>query len=298
MRQIVLITGANGMLAQYLSNILKGEYQIRFLTRNKTDKNHYIWSVEEGYIDVEAFTGVNHIIHLAGAPIVGRWSKSKKRRIFSSRVDTSKLILDTLIKNSIRIKSFISASAIGFYGTYTTEKVFKEIDETGNDFLSDICQKWEKMADEFMVKEVVERVIKLRIGVVLAPNQKTLDKMVKLIRWYLGAPLGTGKQYMPWIHIYDLCSMIKYILKNEDISGVYNAVSPEHITNKHFMKALASKLKKPLWLPNVPSFILKLLFGEASCILLRGSRVCCQKIINKGFTFRYTNLKKALENLL
>ncbi len=165
-------------------------------------------------------------------------------------------------------------------------------------FLSDICQKWEKMADEFMVKEVVERVIKLRIGVVLAPNQKTLDKMVKLIRWYLGAPLGTGKQYMPWIHIYDLCSMIKYILKNEDISGVYNAVSPEHITNKHFMKALASKLKKPLWLPNVPSFILKLLFGEASCILLRGSRVCCQKIINKGFTFRYTNLKKALENLL
>ncbi len=299
MKEVILITGSNGMVAKALAKVLSNKYSIRFLTRIKTQPNEFEWNVENKFIQEGAFNNVKHIIHLAGAGIANnKWSQKRKYLIKSSRIESTKLILNTLQEKNIKITSFISASAIGYYGTETTDKIFKETNRNGSDFLANLCVEWENAANEFKIRKISERTVILRIGIILSKNGGALKKMVRPIKLNIGSPIGTGKQYMPWIHINDLCGIIMHVLNNPKISGIFNAVAPEHIQNSDFTKTIAKTIKKPFFLPNIPSFLIKIIFGEMATILLKGSRVSSEKIISEGYKFKFTNLKDALKEIL
>lgn len=299
MKEIVLITGANGMIAKELAKKIGNEYELRFLTRKKKRDNEFEWDLRKKTVDEAAFENVSHIIHLAGANISEkRWTDERKKELISSRIDSAALLRSILTQKEITLKSFISASGINFYGTKTTEKIYSESDPPGHDFLSEVVVLWENAADHFKEHNIAERVVKIRTAVVLSKNDGALKKMIPPIQYGVGSPLGSGKQYMPWIHIEDLCSIYEFALKNSGIHGAYNAVSPQHSTNAELTKEIAQVLKKPLFMPNVPSFILKLMFGELSTAILEGSRASSQKIQQAGFRFKYPELKDALSDLL
>lgn len=298
-KQVVLITGANGMVATELTKLLSKDYSVRFLTRKVTQDNEYLWDLKNKYIDPKGLMGVNYMIHLAGASIANkRWSKEQKQTILSSRVDSGLLILEELKKHHITLKAFISASAVGYYGTTTSATIFHEESPQGNDFLSHVCQEWEHTTERFKSEKVADRVAMVRCGVILSKKGGALEQIVKPIKYGIGSGLGTGKQYMPWIHSNDLCGIYKFILEHDTTSGIYNAVSPEHTTNLQLTKTIAKILNRKLLLPNIPRFVLKALFGEKAIILLEGSRVSSDKIIQAGFNFKYKNLEQALKQIL
>jgi len=295
----ILITGGTGLIGSHLIPILKERgYQVVLLSRR--EQMHlgckaFEWDLDKNYIDENAFEGVTRIIHLAGAGIADkRWTDSRKKVLVNSRVKSAELLLNYVREKSVGLKSFISASGIGYYGTSTTEHVFTESDPPADEFVSEICVEWEAAADQF---SDICRVVKLRTGVVLSADGGALEKLSKPIKLGFGAPIGSGNQYMPCIHIKDLCMMYAYVLKNESANGVYNAVSGQKSTNKDLTKAVADELNKPLWLPNVPGFALKLVFGEMSKILLGGSHVSAEKIKSLGFEFEFPTLKTALSEI-
>jgi len=259
------------------------------------DCKAYKWDLHKGEIDNRAFEGINSIIHLAGAGIADkRWTDARKKELINSRVKSAELLKTYVISQNVKLNSFISASGIGYYGTATTDHVFKEQDPPANEFVSEICIKWEAAADDF---EEICRVVKLRTGVVLSKEGGALVRLAQPIKLGVGAPIGSGDQYMPCIHIDDLCRMYLHCLEKPNLKGVYNAVSGESSTNKELTKAVAEQLNKPLWLPNVPGFVMKLAFGEMAQILLGGSHVSAEKIKSTGFEFRYPTLKKALAEI-
>jgi uncharacterized protein (TIGR01777 family) len=298
MKQVVLITGANGMLANCLGRELEKQYTVRFLTRNKSRDNQFEWNVDSNYIDPNAVIGVDHIIHLAGAAIADkRWTKSRKQIILSSRVKSANLILDELQKQKQSIESFISISAIGYYGGKTCAEVFVEESENGNDFLSNVCFEWERAAEAFKVKNVANKIAIVRTGIILDKKKGALSKIAKPIKFGFGSCLGSGKQYMPWIHMQDLVEIFKFILQDKNISGTFNAVAPQHVTNKEFTKTLAEKMHRSLFLPAIPKLLLKIIFGEMSTIILEGSKVSSEKIGKMGFKFKFKTLEAALGDL-
>ncbi|MGG5207860.1 TIGR01777 family oxidoreductase [Chryseobacterium sp. MIQD13] len=299
MKEIVLITGASGMIAQKLSKKIEKEYTVRFLTRKKRHDNDFEWDISNGTMDESALDNVSHIIHLAGANISEkRWTSERKRELISSRIDSAGLLLKTVKKKKIKLKSFISASGINYYGTVTTDKIYTESDPPGNDFLSEVVVLWERAADDFKEQNLAERVVKIRTAIVLSKEDGALKKMIPTIKYGIGSALGNGKQYMPWIHIDDICSIYESALKNQDMDGAYNSVSPQPTTNENLTKKIAEVLNKPLFMPNVPAFVLKIIFGELADALLEGSRASSQKIQDTGFQFKFPDLKGALENLL
>tara|TARA_B110000211_G_C13951147_1_gene496246 strand:- start:84 stop:1010 length:927 start_codon:yes stop_codon:yes gene_type:complete len=298
MNTVVLITGANGMLARSLAKSLGSKYTVRFLTREVTRHNEFKWDIGLKYIDPEALKGVNHIIHLAGSSVAEkRWTLNRKREIYSSRVDSATLILDELQKNNQTIDSFISASAIGYYGSKTTNDILTEESENGGDYLGEVCKDWESVAHSFKSNHVAHKTSILRLGIVLENNAGVLKKMTPPVMWGLGAGIGTGKQWVPWIHIHDLCEMMEFLLES-DVEGTYNAVAPEHVTNQSFTRELATVLKRKILLPNIPPLFFKLVFGEMAVVLLTGSRVSSDKIMSRGYDFKYANLHAALGNIL
>ncbi|MBP2615359.1 TIGR01777 family oxidoreductase [Chryseobacterium jejuense] len=299
MKEVVLITGANGLIAKELAKKIGNEFEVRFLTRKKRQANEYEWDLKKGTIDESALENVSHIIHLAGANISEkRWTAERKKELIASRVDSATLLRNTLRKKEIKLKSFISASGINFYGTLTTEKIYSENDPPGHDFLSEVVVLWERAADHFKEQNLAERIVKIRTAVVLSEKEGALKKMLPPIQYGIGSALGSGKQYMPWIHIEDICSIYELALKNTHFHGAYNAVSPQHITNSDLTKKIAEVLKKPLFMPNVPAFVLKMLFGELANAILEGSRASSQKIQNAGFQFKFPDLHQSLNNLL
>jgi len=299
MKEIVLITGAGGSVAKALAKKLKNEYSVRFLTRTKKQENDFEWNVQNQTVDEKAFENVSHIIHLAGANISEkRWTDERKKEILSSRVDSAKLILNTLERKNIKLQSFISASATGIYGTITSQKIFKEDDRKGNDFLSEVVFLWENAADDFQKKGIAERVVKVRTSIVLSEKEGALKKMSQPVKFGIGAPIGTGRQYMPWIHIDDICSVYEFALKNKNINGAYNANAPQHTDNENFTKEIAEVLNKPMFMPNIPGFVMKLIFGELAVVLLEGSRTSSEKLQNTGFQFKFPELRPALKDLL
>ena len=299
MKEVVVITGAGGSVAKVLAKKLENEYTVRFLTRTQRHENDFEWNIEKGTVDDKAFENVSHIIHLAGANISEkRWTVKRKKEIITSRVDSAQLILKTLQEKNIQLKSFISASAVGIYGAITSEKIFKEDDEKGNDFLSEVVIQWEKAADGFLESGVAERVVKVRTAIVLSEKEGALKKMAVPVKFGIGSPIGTGRQYIPWIHIDDLSAIFEFALKNENVKGAYNASAPQHTDNENFTKEIAEVLDKPMFMPNVPGFVMKLIFGELSVALLEGSRTSSEKLQNEGFQFKFPGLKKALGDLL
>ena len=288
----ILITGGTGLVGTRLTAMLtEKSHEVRILSRTPKEKNEFKWEVSTEFIDAKAFENVDYIIHLAGAGIADkRWTKERKEVILSSRVATANLLFDKIKEQGISLKGFISASGSNYYGAQTTAKIFKESDPVGVDFLGKVCQKWEAAANQF--KELDIPVTILRTGVVLSKTGGALEKM----KTPVVSPLGSGKQYMAWIHIDDLCNLyIKAV--EEEFSGVYNTVSSEQHTSQTFSKTLAKAIKRPYLPIAVPGFLLKLVFGELAIILLEGSRLSSDKIIKSGFVFKYKELNSALASL-
>lgn len=292
----VLISGATGLVGKKLTKELKAKgYTVRSLSRKK-EKDSFYWNVNENYIDPKAFENLDAIIHLAGAPISGKWTKAYKKELYESRVNTADLLFDYAKKYSPDLKTFISASGTNYYGTFTSDKIFTEEDQNGDDFLGNLCKDWENAAFQF--ETLGTRVVALRTAAVLAENSGMLKEFMPLAKWNLASPLGSGKQIVPWIHLDDLTQMYMYALEIENVKGAYNAVAPEIITNKEFTKTITKVMKKSMFLPNVPSFALKLILGEMSSIALEGSAASPQKIQNTGFQFKFPELEPALKDLI
>ena len=288
----IVITGGTGLVGKRLTELLiERKHEVRILSRNPKDKNEFKWDVSKGFVDEKAIENIDYIIHLAGAGIADkRWTKERKEVIVNSRVATANLLFNKIKEQKIALKGFISASGSNYYGAQTTEKIYKESAPVGTDFLGEVCLKWEAAAHQF--KELDIPVTILRTGVVLSKTGGALEKM----RTPIVSPLGSGNQYMAWIHIDDLCEI--YIKAVEGVlTGVYNTVSPESHTSKTFSKTLARAIKRPYLPIAVPGFLLKLVFGELAIILLEGSRLSSDKLEKKGFVFQYKELESALESL-
>lgn len=295
----VLITGGSGVIGMALTqSLLAKGVQVSHLTRQKNSKagvKTYVWNYKKNYLEEGALEGVTHIVHLAGAGIADKpWTMSRKREIVKSRVLTARLLLNKAQEKEISLEKFISASGIGYYGAVTSEEIFNESADRGDDFVSECCVQWENQATQF---ESICKVCILRTGIVLAENEGALKKMESSVKRGLGAPLGDGKQYMPWIHIEDIVRIYETAIFNDYFKGIFNAVSSEHVTNETFTNELANAMGKKLFLPNVPAFMLKLIFGEMAEILLHGSRVSSEKLLNSEFELKYTSLKSALADI-
>lgn len=288
----ILITGGTGLVGTRLTQMLiENNHQVVILSRNPKKENEFKWDLSKNYVDKEVFKNVDYIIHLAGAGIADeRWTNERKKIIIDSRVETTNLLFTTLKENNITIKGFISASGIGYYGAITTDTIFKETAPAADDFLGEVCQKWENAAHQFEKLNIPVTIF--RTGIVLSKKGGALDKM----RLPVISPLGSGQQYLPWIHIDDMCEMYIQAIDN-NLTGIYNAVAPEHHTSVTFSKTLAKSIKRPYVGLCVPSFMLKLLFGDLSVILLEGSKISAKKIEKNGYSFRFKTLKKALNNL-
>lgn len=295
----VLITGGTGLVGRELSQLLTSKgYKVTHLSRNPTQKDYqtFYWDIKKGEIDDEAITSADAIIHLAGAGVSDkRWSEDWKKEIYNSRIDSTKLLKDKVAKLNPDLKHFISASAIGYYGWDTGEQLVDESSPKGSGFLADVVEDWEKETDSF--NELSLKVSKVRIGIVLSEKGGALVELMKPIKFWVGAPLASGTQYMSWIHITDLCRIFVHILE-QSAEGIYNGVAPHPHTNKEFTMRVASMLKKPLWLPNVPKFALRLIVGEMADILIGGNRVTSKKVEKIGFNFQFATLDDALQDLL
>lgn len=296
----VLITGGSGLIGKRLSAVLlSAGYTVGHLSRSYTNDlaniKLFTWDVDNGEIDELAIPWADHIIHLAGETVGQRWTKSAKQKILHSRVDSTQLIVEQLKKRSHRLKSFICASAIGYYGDNTGDKLLIEESPHGEGFLADVVANWEATADTGV--NYTERLVKIRTGIVLTENGGALAKMVMPIKWGAGSALGSGKQWMSWIHIEDLCNMyIKAI--EEPLHGVFNGVGPKPINNSDFTKILAGQLNRPLILPSVPAFVLKLILGEMAVLALGSNKAEPVAFLKEGFTFEFANLEEALKSLL
>lgn len=296
----VLITGGTGLVGQHLSKMLLSKgYEVAILGRTKktgTTIPMFYWDVNKNIIDKEAIKSVDYIIHLAGVNIAGkRWTKNRKQEIIDSRVKSTKLLFNNIDPNH-KLKAFISASAIGYYGIITSNHIFTETDPPANDFLGETCRLWEDSANKFQNQGI--RTVKIRTGIVLSIQDGALSKMIKPFKLGFGSALGSGKQFMPWIHIDDLCEIYIKAIEDSEMNGAYNAVAPKHINNIEFSQEITKRLKRPFWSVNIPAFLLKLHLGEMADILLKGSRVSPDKIIASGYNFKNPTLKSALKKLL
>ena len=297
----VLVIGGTGLVGSHLCKQLKHSgFNVTILSQNQAHTSEFPifhWNWKQQKIDESALQNCDFIIHLAGANIASeRWSKKRKKIIFDSRVQSTLFLQQKLKELQLSPTAFITASAVGYYGMITDLHIYSESDLPSTDFLGHVCSKWENAAQQVYNANI--RTVQLRTGIVLTSSGGALEKMANPIRYGLGTFLGSGKQYMPWIHITDLCNMYIRVIKDPKIKGIYNATAPEHQTNRSFSQLLAKKLNKRIWLPPAPSIILKLALGEMAKLLLTGSRISSKKIETLGFKFKYPKLDEALDNLL
>lgn len=299
MSKKVLLTGGTGLVGTRLTDLLlqKG-YQVSHLARSPRQGKvpAFRWNPATGELDVRAFEGVTSIIHLAGAGVADkRWTPSRKREILESRTQSSALLYKTLATTTHQVRAVVSASAIGYYGFGQGEQILTEESAPGQDFLAQVTQQWEAEVDKLISLGI--RVAKLRIGIVLSENGGALKEMAKPIQWFVGAPLANGKQYLSWIHLDDLCALFIKAVEDDQLHGPYNAVSGEWATNAELTKIMAHELNKPLWLPSIPGFALKLVLGEMANMVINGNKVSADKVKRTGFHFQYTNLEEAVKSL-
>ncbi len=290
----ILISGATGLVGSALVESLHSKgHTIRCLQRNKKPGSTSIWKTDDLFPSLDSNEPFDTVIHLAGENVAdGRWSNSRKRRIMSSRVDGTRELVEYLSTLPQPPKTFISASAIGYYGDRGNELLTEQSGQ-GFGFLKDVCKCWEAEAKK--ASQSGARVVLLRFGMVLSPKGGALAKMLPPFKAGVGGTIGKGKQFMSWISIRDLVEIVDFAINTESINGPVNVVSPTPLTNKEFTQTLADVLKKPARLP-VPPFALRLLFGEmANEMLLSSSRVIPEKLLKSGYTFRDKDLKNTLE---
>jgi uncharacterized protein (TIGR01777 family) len=257
----------------------------------------YQWDIANGKIDVEAFTNTHVIVNLAGASVADKyWTESYKQEIYDSRVKATNLLFEYLKKIPNQINTFIGASAIGVYGADTQAQWVDEQSPLGHDFLAQVVKDWEISTDQMNTLNI--RTVKVRIGIVLAKEGGALPKLTLPVKLFVGAAIGSGTQYISWIHVDDLCQMIIYMIENQQCKGTYNAVAPQPATNAALTQAIGKVLHRPVFLPNVPAFVLKMGMGGMANSVIGGNRLKADKIQTTGFRFAYPDLIPTLENLL
>jgi len=302
MKKNVLISGGSGFVGRHLTNLLVDNgFSVSILSRserkNTPSVSYYKWDVSKQYIDEKAVLNADYIIHLAGENIAGaRWTSQRKKQIIDSRVQSVNLMCSVLKNNNKKLDAFISASGIGIYGAINGDTICDETISPANDFLGITCQKWETAADT--IANLGIRTVKIRTGLVLGKNDGFLNKLTPIFKLKLGSALGSGNQYMPWIHINDLCAIYLESLNNPSFVGAYNAAVTDDTTNSSFSKTLAKIYGYAIWLPNVPSFLIKIAMGEMAQLILKGRRVTSAKIEKLGFKFQFKSLELALRDCL
>lgn len=299
--KIVLITGVTGLVGSELANrLLKDGYEVRGLSRSPqripAPIKGFFWDPEKGEMDPASLEGATSLIHLAGENIAdGRWTETRKRQIIDSRTRSCELLAREASREKGRsgsvLESAILASAIGYYGNRGDEMLGEDA-QPGEGFLAETTLEWEKAGDFSGLREV-----RLRIGVVLSRRGGALNEMERPLKLFAGAVPGSGRQYLSWIHHTDLARMIQFSLEESSVNGIYNAVAPDPRTMDSFMKALGRALGRPVYLPNVPGFALKLMLGEMSEMVLGGARISSEKMEKEGFKFEFGTLEDALHEL-
>ncbi len=297
----VLITGATGLVGSALVEELRQQnVPVNFLTTNKSkivsEKGYqgYYWNPSTGEMDNAAFEGVTDIINLAGATISKRWTASYKKTVLDSRINSLTTLFNGLERfGSDRIRSFVSASAIGIYPHSLTTFYEEGATEVDDSFLGAVVKSWEDKIDTFRTFGC--KVTKIRIGLVLSDQGGALPKIAAPVKYYAGAAFGSGHQWQSWIHIKDLVRMFIYVLEQR-LEGTFNGVAPNPVTNSKLTKEVAKALKKPLFLPNIPKGIMQLFLGEMAYLLFASQRVSSKRIEKKGFHHTYRNICSALES--
>ncbi|AET67770.1 TIGR01777 family protein [Desulfosporosinus orientis DSM 765] len=299
----VLIFGGTGFLGRQLTEeLLSCGYQVSVITRNRQSTAKKVasevelleWDNRSPLSSISNLEAIDGVINFAGESIGNRrWTDSVKQEILQSRINATRAIVKAINDGTIKPKVLINASAVGYYGPRQDEEI-TEGEAPGEDFLADVCRKWE--AEAYKVHNPLTRVVTIRIGVVLG-SQGALAKMVTPYKFYAGGPLGKGDQWLSWIHIQDLLRMLRFIIEEDQIKGPVNGTAPNPAAMKDFSKALGEVLGRPSWL-SVPEFVLRIALGQMSEMLLHGQRVIPKKVIEAGFEFRFPDLKAAFEDAL
>lgn len=292
----VLVTGVSGPIGGALVPSLKGRgFQVTRLVRGPVSREDQISWDPAKPLAPESVSGFAAVIHLAGESVVGRWTRSKKTKIRDSRVLGTQNLAQSLAQAEDRPRVLISASAVGYYGD-RGEEPLREESPSGAGFLPEVCREWE--AANQPATEAGIRTVQIRIGVVLSPSGGALQKMLPPFRMGVGGNIGSGRQWMSWIHVQDLVGAVHHILKTDLLQGPVNMVAPKPVTNAEFTKTLGSVLSRPTVFP-VPALVAKLAFGQmAEEVLLGSQRVESAKLIASGYPFQYSDLRKALEAVL
>ncbi len=285
------------MVGLSLTRLLKDAgYQVVHLSRSRNSKGRvkvYLWDHKREYIEDGAMDNCSYLIHLAGAGIADeRWSFKRKKVLISSRVDSSEFLCNYVKKHNVPLKSYITSSGINLYDN-NSDKIHTEESEGTDEFLSKLVVHWEKasrLLDDYC------NVAQVRTSAVLDKDSGALAKIAGVVKIHCGAPLGTGKQWMPWIHHEDLSRMYLHIIQN-DLTGAYNAVADEHVNNEQFTRTLANVLDKKMFLPKVPELFLRAAYGEMADAVLKGVRASNEKIRSTGFNLKYPELEKALREI-
>ncbi|HCF63254.1 MAG TPA: TIGR01777 family protein [Chitinophagaceae bacterium] len=296
-----LITGGTGFVGSMLTSyLLEKGHTVHILTRRPGNNlppgvKHFSWNPENQEIQLEAFEGVQYIIHLAGAGVADkRWNKKYKLEILNSRVQSGELLRKTLNRHPHTVQGIISASAIGYYGPDKEGHTFSETDPPGDNFLSDTCKAWEESVQG--INGVTLCI--LRLGIIFGKGGGAFPKFIAPLKYGLSAILGSGKQVISWIHVTDVCRVIEFAAQHQ-LSGVYNAVAPMPATNRYLTIEISHRIRKNAYIPiHVPAALLKLVLGESSLEVLKSTTVSSEKIANAGFTFLYPSIKAALNDLL
>lgn len=304
MKTKFLITGGTGNIGSFLiKEILSKGYSVNFLTRSRkkikksTTLNGFFWDIDKKIIDDKCFDGVTHIVHLSGESISKRWTKKRKRKILSSRLLTTNLLFSSLSKRRhfSKLQHIVCASAIGIYESSFNEIYDEDSICEGKSYLQNVVIKWEKELLNF--KKLNINVTIFRIGLVLSKKGGILKTLEIPTKFHVAAPIGNGEQYQSWIHEFDLSNMIMESMSNRWF-GIYNAVSPNPVKQKQFIKLYAKSLKKMSLPIAIPKFIIRLFFGEMSELIFNSQYVSSKKIIDLGFVFKFPKLKETLSNLV
>ena len=298
----VAVTGATGFLGPgFVQRLLARGHDVHVLARNV---ERSLGRLPEGVTGAawdatsplapEALADADAVVHLAGEPVAQRWSKEAKHRIHDSRVVGTRVLVDGM-KAAGTVKRFVSASAIGYYGGTRGAEPLTEESSPGDDFLAQVCRGWE--AEAARAREAGIRTSVVRMGVVLHPEGGALHKMLPPFRMGAGGPVGSGKQYVSWVHREDALDLLLFVLEHPTLEGPVNATAPTPVTNEVFAHALGHALGRPSVM-HVPAFVLKAAMGEMAKVALEGQRVLPRRAQEAGFTFRHPDLEAALRDLL
>jgi uncharacterized protein (TIGR01777 family) len=297
----ILITGATGLIGQELTNLLlQDNHIVHYLTtspiKNNTRKNYFgfYWDINKSQIDANCLEGVEVIVHLAGATIAKKWTKSYKVELLESRTHSANLLFELLKSQPNQVKHFISASGTAIYPDSSSEVYDETSDVKDASFLGDLVVKWEKSADKFESLNI--KVTKVRTGIVFSNKGGALLEMVRPIKMFVGSGFGSGKQLQSWIHIKDVANLYYFIIKNQS-QGIINAVAPSVLSNEELTKEIASQLHRPLFLPNIPRWFMKLILGDMHILLFNNKNIIPKRALDLGFQFQFPTAKKALEDL-